>query len=191
MNSKVLVAAVAAIVIVGLGVLLLKGQSSTSPATGGLSGVAKLPEGKVAEGNLASDFTLSTFDGQTVTLASQKGKAVLVDFWAAWCPFCIEELPEIEKISQEFKDDLVVLGIHRSETEDIKTAEKFAKERGVTYPLLKDADGSVYKTYTGGRNFMPTAAFIDKEGKIVKLLYGPKTEDQMRQYVKEALGQAN
>lgn len=146
---------------------------------------------QVVENQQAPDFSLQSFDNQTVSLSSLKDKAVFVDFWAAWCPFCIEEMPEIEKISQEFKDDLVVLGIHRTETEGIENGAKFAKERGVTYPLLKDADGSVYKTYTGGRNFMPTAAFINKEGKIIKLLYGPKTEDQMRKHVKEALGKTN
>lgn len=148
-------------------------------------------QAQLAENQQAPDFNLQTFDNQAVSLASLKGKAVFVDFWAAWCPFCVEEMPEIEKISQEFKDDLIVLGIHRTETEDIKTGEKFAKDRGVTYPLLKDTGGSVYKTYTGGRNFMPAAAFISKEGEVIKLLYGPKTEEQMRQYVKQALGQTN
>lgn len=146
---------------------------------------------QVTENQQAPEFSLQTFDDQSVSLSSLKGKAVFVDFWAAWCPFCVEEMPQIEKIAQEFKNDLVVLGIHRTETEDVKTGEKFAKERGVTYRLLKDSDGSIYKAYTGGRNFMPTAAFINKEGKVVKFLYGPKTEDQIRQYVKEALGETN
>ena len=146
---------------------------------------------QVAVNQQAPQFNLQSFDNQSISLENLKGKAVFIDFWAAWCPFCIEEMPEIEKISQEFKDDLIVLGIHRTETEDVKTGAKFAKERGVTYSLLKDADGSAYKAYTQGRNFMPAAAFINREGKVVKFLYGPKTEEQMRQYVKEALGQTN
>lgn len=139
----------------------------------------------------ASDFSLESFEGETVSLEKFQGKAVFVDFWAAWCPFCVKEMPTIEKISQGFGNELIVLGIHRTETEDAETGAKFAKERGVTYQLLKDSDGSVYKAYTGGRSFMPAAAFINKEGKVVKFLYGPKTEEQMRQYVKEALGQTN
>lgn len=146
---------------------------------------------QTAENQPAPDFSLQTFDNQSVSLSSLTGQAVFVDFWAAWCPFCVEEMPQIEKIAQEFKDDLVVLGIHRSETEDIETGRKFAKDRGITYQLLKDTDGSVYKAYTEGRNFMPAAAFINKEGEVAKFLYGPKTEEQMRQYVKEALGKAN
>ncbi|MBI2012811.1 TlpA family protein disulfide reductase [Candidatus Curtissbacteria bacterium] len=123
----------------------------------------RVSQDQEAVGQEAPDFSLETFDGGQVSLASQRGKAVFVDFWAAWCPFCVEEMPEIEKISAEFGDQLVVLGIHRTETEDVGTGKKFADGRGVTYQLLKDSDGSIYKTYTGGR----------------------------KQYVKQALGQTN
>lgn len=188
MNSKAIFGIAAVVVVIILGYFLLRGQGSFSQPSDGYSPQA---EAAVVEGSMAADFTLQTFEGQTVSLKDQEGKAVFVDFWAAWCPFCVEELPEIEKISQEFKGDLVVLGIHRTETEDAQTGAKFAKDRGVTYSLLKDSDGSIYKTYTGGRNFMPTAAFINKEGKVIKVLYGPKTKEQMRQYVKEALKKTN
>lgn len=189
MNSKPILALGAVFVLIILGFFLFRAGNGSNQSTGGSP--ASTATTTVAEGNLAPDFSLEAFDGQTVSLTSQKEKAVFVDFWAAWCPFCIDEMPEIEKIAQEFKDDLVVLGIHRTETENVKTGEKFAQERGVTYSLLKDTDGSVYKAYTQGRNFMPAAAFINKEGKVVKFLYGPKTDQQMRQYVREALEETN
>jgi len=187
MNSKAILGISTVVVLVILGFSVLKGNPSGDELTGGTSGLTS----STAVSEQAPDFSLESFEGETISLDEQQGKAVFVDFWAAWCPFCVEEMPEIEKIAQEFKDDLVVLGIHRTETESVENGAKFAKDKGVTYPLLKDSDGSIYKAYTGGRNFMPTAAFINKEGKVVKFLYGPKTEDQMRQYVKEALGQAN
>lgn len=183
MSIKLLVIAIASSFVLSACSKIGSGNTSIAPDSNNPA--------QLAENQQAPDFNLQTFDDQAVSLTSLRGKVVFVDFWAAWCPFCIEEMPEIEKIAQEFKDDLVVLGIHRTETEDVKTGEKFAKDRDVTYVLLKDTDGSVYKAYTGGRNFMPTAAFLNKEGKVVKFLYGPKTEDQMRQYVKEALGQTN
>lgn len=136
-------------------------------------------------GQQMADFELEDFNGQKVKLSEFRGKPVLIDFWAAWCPFCIAEMSEIEKIHQELKGQLVVLGIHRSETEGIDQGAKFAKERGVTYTLLKDSTGEVYKKLTGGRNFMPYALYIDKEGKIVKVKAGPKTAEEMRQAVKE------
>ena len=132
-------------------------------------------------------FELEDFSGQKVKVATDSGKAIFIDFWAAWCPFCLDEMPEIEKIHKEFGDKLIVLGIHRSETEGIEAGAKFAKDRGVTYPLLKDSTGAVYKTLTGGRNFMPYALFIDKDGNIVKIKAGPKTADEMRRTVEELL----
>lgn len=136
-------------------------------------------------GQQAADFELESFDGKKVKLSEFLGKPVLIDFWAGWCPFCVEEMAEIEKIHKEFGDKLIVLGIHRSETESIDVGAKFAKERGVTYTLLKDSTGQVYKSLTGGRNFMPYALYIDKEGKIVKVKAGPKTAEEIRQAVKE------
>lgn len=132
-------------------------------------------------------FELESFEGEKIKLSQFAGKPVLIDFWAAWCPFCIDEMPEIEKIHQEFGDQLVVLGIHRSETEGIASGSKFAKDRGVTYTLLKDSEGAVYKTLAGGRNFMPYALYIDSEGKIVKTKAGPKTAEEIRLAVEELL----
>lgn len=136
-------------------------------------------------GQEVADFELESFDGKRVKFSEFLGKPVLIDFWAGWCPFCVEEMPEIEKVHKELGDNLVVLGIHRSETESIDVGTKFAKERGVTYTLLKDSKGQVYKSLTGGRNFMPYALYIDKEGKIVKVKAGPKTAEEIRATVKE------
>lgn len=138
-------------------------------------------------GQKIPEFELEDFQGNRVKVASSSGKPIFIDFWAAWCPFCVEEMTEIEKIHQEFGERLIVLGIHRSETENISQGTEFAKERGVTYTLLKDSTGQVYKTLTGGRNFMPYALFINKEGKIVRIKAGPKTAEEMRQIIKELL----
>lgn len=138
-------------------------------------------------GQRIPEFELEDFNGDRVKVTNVSGKPIFIDFWAAWCPFCIDEMPEIEKIHKEFGDQLVVLGIHRSETEGIEQGAKFAKERGVTYTLLKDSSGGVYRVLTGGRNFMPYALYIDKEGKIVKTKAGPKTAEEMRQAVEELL----
>lgn len=138
-------------------------------------------------GQKVAEFELEDFNGQKVKVASASGKPVFIDFWSAWCPFCVGEMPEIEKIHQEFKDKIIVLGIHRSETESVSKGTEFAKELGVTYTLLKDSTGEVYKRLTGGRNFMPYALYIDKEGKIVKVKAGPKTVEEMREAVEELL----
>lgn len=179
MNKKNIILIVVVLAILGVILVLVnpfKQQSSPfqTPTTGISEMEDRLPT-----------FELEDFNGEKVQVASSSGKPIFIDFWAAWCPFCVEEMPEIEKIHQEFGDKLVVLGIHRSETEGIDQGAQFAKERGVTYPLLKDSTGEVYKKLTGGRNFMPYALYIDKEGKIVKVKAGPKTAEEMRQAVEE------
>lgn len=138
-------------------------------------------------GQKASDFELEDFNGKKVKLSDFAGKPVFIDFWAAWCPFCIEETSEIEKVHQELGDKIIVLGIHRSETERVERGAQFAKERRVTYTLLKDSKGEVYKAFTGGRNFMPYAVYIDKNGVIKGIKAGPKTAEEIRQKVEELL----
>lgn len=131
-------------------------------------------------GNRAPDFTTSDFEGKSVSLSAFIGKPVFLDFWAAWCPFCLKEMEEIETLHKEFGDRAVFLGIHRTDTEDFATAVRFAKERGVTYALLRDNDGELYRTFAGGGQFMPLAFFIDGNGIIRQRLVGPKTIEQMR-----------
>jgi len=143
---------------------------------------------KAKEGEIAPDFTLIDFEGNTVKLSDLKGKGVFIDFWAAWCPFCTDEMPDIEKLHQEFGDEVVILGIHRTATEAKGTGEDFAKnEVGVTYTILQDKTDDVYKAYTVGIGGMPVAVWIDKDGKIVKLKTGPKTPEEMRKNVEAIL----
>lgn len=184
MNKNAAILIIIAIVVLGAILAVInpfKRQEPSAVSQGSVS------EGRSEIGQQAADFELESFDGKKVKLSEFLGKPVLIDFWAGWCPFCIEEMPEIEKIHKEFGDKLIVLGIHRSETENVGTGTEFAKERGVTYTLLKDSTGEVYRKLTGGRNFMPYALYIDKDGKIVKVKAGPKTDEEMRQAVEELL----
>lgn len=190
MNNKLIILIIVIAVIVGT-ILVLdnpfkKEESPFVPQEG------QIQNTKTSEvSQQVADFELESFEGAKVKLSDFSGRPVFIDFWAAWCPFCIDEMPEIEKIHQEFGPStgsgLVVLGIHRSETEGIEQGAEFAKERGVTYALLKDSTGGVYRGLTGGRNFMPYALYINKEGNIVKTKAGPKTAEEMRQAVMELL----
>ncbi|MBT5808295.1 TlpA family protein disulfide reductase [Candidatus Uhrbacteria bacterium] len=143
------------------------------------AGCAKPGTVGVDVGQIAQDFTLTSFDGETVSLSDFEGQSVFLDFWAAWCPFCIGEIPEIEAIHQSYGSDVVVIGIHRTATEPAERGEKFVNELGVTYLLLKDDLDEVYGAYSGGRPFMPLAILIDGDGVIVERFIGPKTSEQM------------
>lgn len=140
------------------------------------------------EGKPAPDFTLVDFDDKVVKLSDFKGKPVFIDFWTKWCPFCTEEMTEIEKIHQEFGDEVVVIGIHRTNTESASVGKAFARDDvKVTYTILQDKTDEVYKAFTPGFAGMPVAAWIDKDGILVKLKIGPKTTEEMRENVKALL----
>lgn len=140
------------------------------------------------EGKPAPNFILVDFDDKVVKLSDFHGKPVFIDFWTKWCPFCTEEMPEIEKIHKEFGDHLVVLGIHRTNTESASVGEDFARnDAKVTYVILQDKTDEVYKAYTPGFAGMPVAAWIDKDGVLVKLKIGPKTTEEMRDNVEAIL----
>lgn len=140
------------------------------------------------EGKPAPDFTLVDFGGKPVKLSDLRGKGVFIDFWAAWCPFCTGEMPDIEKLHQEFGDKVVILGIHRTNTESKEVGEDFARnDVKVTYTILQDKTDEVYKAYIPGFAGMPVAAWIDKDGVLIKLKIGPKTAEEMRQNIEAIL----
>ncbi|MBI2314456.1 redoxin domain-containing protein [Candidatus Daviesbacteria bacterium] len=184
MNNKTVIFVIVLALIVGAIVFLSKPFGGNQP-----SPVVKQESGQNSSeiGQKTADFELEDFNGNKVKLSDFRGKPVFIDFWAAWCPFCVEEMPEIDKVHKEFGDKLVVLGIHRSETEEIGEGAQFAQERGVTYTLLKDSTGQVYKTFTGGRNFMPYAVYIDKDGVIRSIKAGPKTAEEIKKNVEELI----
>ena len=169
---------VALLVLGGLGC-----NSSSNPENSSLGVTLPAGQESVGVGELAPEFVLENFEGEVVRLSDFKGKPIFIDFWAGWCPFCVGELPEIEKTHQEYGDDLVVLGIHRTDTESVDVGKKFADKHGATYPLLKDEDGSAYNTFTGGRPFMPVSIFIDSNGIIQDLRFGPKTAEQIHESI--------
>lgn len=138
----------------------------------------------IAVGDRAPNFTLTNFTGEQVSLADFRGRPVIVDFWAGWCPFCITELPALERAYQAgIRDGLVVIGVHRSEGEDQATGAAFARDRGVTFLLLQDEDDRAYRQFAGGTPAMPISAFIDRDGIIRAKVFGPKSDAQIAQHL--------
>ncbi len=132
-------------------------------------GVIKLP------GSGAPDFTLDSLNHGRIRLAELKGKVVLVNFWATWCPPCREEMPSFQRLYKGFKDrGLVVLAVDLME--DREGVGRFAKEFGLTFPLLLDGKGEVFDRYKVFA-FIPTTFIIDKEGKAIGKVLGPREWD--------------
>lgn len=116
------------------------------------------------ENEIAPEFTLNSINNVKISLADYKNKTpVLVVFWATWCPFCVEEIPELNKMADEYKDKINILAIDVKE--DIKKVSEFAKRKNIKYTVLLDPNGEI----TGKYEIIgiPTNILIDKEGKIL------------------------
>jgi peroxiredoxin len=135
----------------------------------------------------APDFTLKTPSGQTYTLSELKGRAILVNLWATWCPPCRAEMQTIEKIYQEYKaQGLMVLGVNMTYQDDPFSVVPFMKEFGLTFPVLLDETGDMAHVYQ--LRSLPSSYFIDRSGVIAKIVIGgPMSEALLRTIIEEIL----
>ena len=124
----------------------------------------------VKEGQKAPAFEVQMFDGSVVKLADLKGKVVLLNFWATWCPPCRAELARVEKdIIEKFKGKPFVF-IPVSRGENKATVAAFREKMGYTFPMGLDTDGRVYAEYA--QTYIPRNFLIDKQGNVVKASVG-------------------
>lgn len=125
---------------------------------------------RAKEGTLAPDFTVEMIDGSRITLADLRGKVVLVNFWATWCPPCREELKYVQAdIIDRFKGkDFVFIPISRGETR--RAVEDFRKRTGYEFPMGLDPDQSIFGKFAS--NYIPRNFLIDRKGRIVLATVG-------------------
>ncbi len=137
------------------------------------------------KGVAAPDFNLLTLDGQKVKLTDYRGKAVLLNFWATWCPPCKVEMPWFVDLQKQYgKDGLVVLGVAMDDSEPSQIA-KFASELGRELPVLLGTD-KVSDDY-GDVQYLPTTFFIGRNGAIVDKLTGLLDRKDIEEDVKKTL----
>jgi len=137
------------------------------------------PEG-VDIGLTAPDFTLNTIDGESHTLSSFRGKTVLLNFWATWCPPCRSEMPAFQNVYEEFKDDgFTIVSITDEAGSELEKVFAFREEYGLTFPILLDEDGVVGRRYYVVT--LPRTLLLTPEGVVHKILLGSITEDSLRQ----------
>jgi peroxiredoxin len=117
------------------------------------------------------DFSGLTADGQKVSLAGLSGRVVLLNFWATWCLECRPEMPMFERLHREFSaQGLAVVGINARE--GTATIREYAKELGLTFPLILDPKGTINAAY--GVIGLPTTFLIGRSGQAVALAIGPR-----------------
>ena len=110
------------------------------------------------KGFSAPDFTLDLLGGGQVTLSELRGKVVVINLWASWCPPCRAEMPAIEKMYQTYRDlGVVALGVNTTYQDSEPDAAAFVREYGLTFPIPLDRDGSVSQRYA--LSGLPTTFF--------------------------------
>lgn len=179
MNNKVLIATI---------VLL------TAVSVFGIISINRAPKkiiyeeaGKGVTGALkpAPEFLLEDIRGMEMKLSDFKGRVVILDFWATWCPPCREEIPHFASLYDEYRDKgLDVIGIAMDRNPGMVLPD-FIKDNGINYPILL-GNQDIYDSY-GGIAAIPTTFIIDKEGNIRKKYIGYNEKEVFEKDLKELL----
>jgi peroxiredoxin len=142
------------------------------------------------EGFLAPDFTLDLLTGGEMTLSEQKGKVVIINLWASWCPPCKAEMPALQEVYLANRDrGLEVLAVNTTYQDQESAAAAFVQDFNLTFPILMERTGDVARQYQ--LRAMPSTFFVDREGVIRKVIIGgPMSEVTLQTAVEELLQEA-
>ncbi len=137
--------------------------------------------------DMAPAFSLPLLSGAEVGPHTYKGKVIILNFWASWCPPCRREMPSMERLYRDYKDKgVVILGVNDMESEE--DVRSFYDEYMLSFPTVLDKDGKVFNQY--GVLAIPTSFIIDREGRLIGKVFGPREWDSehARALIKELLG---
>ncbi|KKK37277.1 thiol:disulfide interchange protein [Mesobacillus campisalis] len=144
----------------------------------------KLPEG-IEQGSRAPDFTLTDLRGETLKLSDYRGKKVLLNFWATWCPPCKAEMPYMQKFYEKYKSEgFEVLAVNMTVTEKSREdVVRFVEEHDLTFRIPMDDKNQVFSHYE--IMAYPTSFFIDSDGVIRSVAIGGMTEEFIERELKK------
>lgn len=138
----------------------------------------------LAKGETAPDFELTTLDGETVRLSDYKGKKIILNLWATWCPPCRAEMPDMQNYYEEQAEaeNVEILAVNLT-TEDrgMDKINAFVEEFGLTFPIPMDTEGDVGDVYQAAT--IPTSYMIDTEGRVQNKIVGPMNEEMMEDFI--------
>lgn len=140
----------------------------------------------VQPSSAAPDFTLRTMGGPNMRLAEQRGRVVMINFWATWCGPCRQEMPQLSKLYDKYRGSgFVLMGVNVDD--DVRNATEVATKLAVSFPVLLDTDKAVSKLYD--LSTMPSTVLIDRDGKVRYLHRGYLAgyEDTYDKQVRELL----
>jgi thiol-disulfide isomerase/thioredoxin len=133
-------------------------------------------------------FERPTLQGAAFDLAAEKGRPVVVNFWATWCPPCRAEIPGFVDLQEEFGDDIIFVGVSLDEG-GFDTVRPFADRHGVNYPLVMDRS-RIFRAY-GGRGTIPTTFLVDAEGNVRFAHEGIVTKRSLRPALRQLVEEAS
>jgi peroxiredoxin len=133
----------------------------------------------------APDFTLPQLDGNSLTLSEFKGKVIILNFWATWCPPCRREIPDFIELYENYKDEgLQIIGVNL-DGGDTRPIKQFLEEYKINYSVVL-GDGNIIEDY-GGIRAIPTTFIIDREGNIREKYIGYQPRTTFEEAVKKLL----
>ena len=131
------------------------------------------------------NFTLKDMHGDDVVLSSYKGKVMILNFWATWCGPCKAEIPDLVKLQEQYRDDLVVLGFSVDDTPE--KMKPYATEYKINYPLLVGNGREDVQDAYGPLWGIPVSVIIDREGKIARKHSGIASREQFEREIRPLL----
>ena len=175
-GRRTLILVAVAVPVLAFLAILAWASATSGPARGGLAVNDDITEINV-DSQSAPGFTLPVIGGGEVDTAALRGKVVMVDFWASWCPPCREEAPVLAQVYREYRDRGVeFVGINL--WDNAGDAEVFLIQEGHEYPNGVDEGGKIAISY--GVRGIPEKFFIDADGNIVRKFSGPMDADRLR-----------
>lgn len=151
-----------------------------------VAGLVWLTRGPAAPASdlAAPEVALEFFDGSSQQLSELRGRPVVLNFWASWCPACISEMPAFGEVHRRFGDEVVFIGVNMQEV-DLDAALRLVEETDVEYRLVHDRDGALYNLFGGIA--MPTTVFISATGTVEQVHAGVLFEDDLTAIIESEL----
>ncbi|MDQ3707578.1 MAG: TlpA family protein disulfide reductase [Chloroflexota bacterium] len=140
--------------------------------------------GALSTGSVPPNFEWTDSQGNTVSLASLKGKSVWINFWGTWCPPCRAEMPAMEKVYSKHKDDLVILGVSMAPRDDPGVVSEFLKQNRYSWTFIHDSDQELAMRYQAGS--IPMSYFIGPDGTVRAASMGAIPENLMENFIAQA-----
>lgn len=166
------------ILIIIISTLLIAGLTSCSPNSNiEDENVSESQNEETNEPVMAPDFELKSMDDSFIKLSDMRDKNVILNFWYTGCSFCVIEMPDLQKLQDTYKDDLLLLGINVGEKKG--AVQEFMDENNLNFTVLLDEDMNIANTY-GIRSF-PTTIAVNKKGEVIGGYIGMLTYEQMEQ----------